>query len=117
MEGSQDRVHEWTFALLGLMYVSWGSRLGGSSTLPAVVLVDDLQGEAVEFGEQGPEFAGVVEPRLVVGELFGAEDFGDGLAVDFAGPDVVGPVQLWRVGVAAAIALSAGGPADLDGAG
>ena len=40
--------------------------------------VDDVQGEVLEFGEQGAEFAGVVEQGLVVGELGGGEASGEG---------------------------------------
>jgi len=39
-------------------------RLGGA-------FLDDLQGEVLEFGEQGAEFPGVVEQGLVLGELGG----------------------------------------------
>ncbi len=39
--------------------------------LLSAVFLDDLQGEVLELGEQGAEFSGVVEQRLVFGELAG----------------------------------------------
>ena len=71
--------------------------------LPAGVVVGDLLAEGFEFGDEVAEAALVVEPGLVVGELVVGQDPGDGFAGDFAGPLVVGAVQLGRVGVAAAV--------------
>src|SRR6516165_11775179 len=85
--------------------------------LPWAVCVDDLEGEVLEFAEQGAEFLRVVEQRLVFGEFGGGEPAGDGLAGDLAGPFGVGAVQPWRVGVAAAAGLAAGVGADGEGAG
>ena len=67
------------------------------------VVLDDLQGEVLEFGEQGADFLRVVEQGLPVGELGRGEPAGDGLAADLAGPFGVGAVQPGRVGVAAAV--------------
>src|SRR6516162_11058086 len=85
--------------------------------LPWAVCVDDLEGEVLEFAEQGAEFLRVVEQRLVFGEFGGGEPAGDGLAGDLAGPFGVGAVQPGRVGVAAAAWLAAGVGADGEGAG
>src|ERR1700722_2074388 len=90
---------------------------GWLSAVSGGLCVDDVQGEVLEFGEQGAEFAGVVEQGLVAGELGGGEAAGDGLAVDLAGPFGVGAVQAGRVGVAAAVLLAAGVGADGEGAG
>ena len=62
-------------------------------TLPAGVCVGDFLAEGFELGDQGAEAAAVVEPGLVVGELVVGQDPGDGLAVYFAGPLVVGAVE------------------------
>jgi hypothetical protein len=78
---------------------------------------DDLQGEVLQFAEQGAELLRVVEQGLVFGELAGGEPSGDGLAVDLAGPFGVGSVKPGRVGVAAAARLAAGVGADGEGAG
>jgi hypothetical protein len=85
--------------------------------LLAAVLLNDLEGEVLELGEQGAELAGVVEQGLVFGELAGGEPSGHGLAADLAGPFGVGPVQARRVCVAAAARLGAGVGADAQGAG
>jgi hypothetical protein len=62
--------------------------------VPAWVVVGDLLAEGFEFGDEVAEAALVVEPGLVVGELVVGQDPGDGFAGDFAGPLVVGAVQL-----------------------
>jgi hypothetical protein len=80
-------------------------------------VLDDLEGEVLEFGEQRPDSLRVVEQGLPGGELGGGEPAGDGLAADFAGPFGVGAVQGGRVGVAAAVGLAAGVGADGQGAG
>src|ERR1700722_11979819 len=80
-------------------------------TVSGRVCLDDVQGEVLELAEQGAEFAGVVEQRLVLGELSLGEAAGDGLAGDLAGPFGVGAVEAGRAGVAAAVRLAAsGGP-------
>jgi len=86
---------------------------GSCATGPDVVL-DDLEREGLQLGDEGVEFAGVVEPCLVVVELGACQHLGDGLAGRFASPHVVGAVQLRRVGVAATARFAAAGAADLD---
>src|SRR5258708_33962183 len=54
--------------------------------------LDDLQGELVQLGDQGPDGAGVVEQGLPGFELGVGEPAGHGLAVDLAGPFGVGAV-------------------------
>ena len=53
-------------------------------------MFDGSDGESFELGDEGAEPGGVVEPGLVARELFGGEQFGDGLAVD-------GALSSWRV--------------------
>src|SRR5712691_8195816 len=80
----------------------------------------DAEGEFLDGGEgvaEVAEVAGVGEPGLVAGGLVGGEVDGDGLAVAFAGPLVVGAVQGRGVGGAAAAGLAAAGAAFQQGAG
>src|SRR5713101_8443650 len=69
------------------------SEPSGRFSVPAFGLAGDAQGEFFEFAEQGAEGLGVGEPGLVAGGLLVGEVDGDGLAVDLAGPLVVGAVQ------------------------
>jgi hypothetical protein len=69
---------------------------------PAGVLVDDVEREGFQLGDQRTQPAGVVEPGLVVALLAVGEPAGDGLTVDLAGPASEAAVQVWRVGGAAA---------------
>jgi hypothetical protein len=55
-------------------------------TAPGCCLPDDLEGEVLELGAQDAELLGVVEQRLVFGELGLGEPPGHGLAADLAGP-------------------------------
>ena len=80
-------------------------------------VLDDLEGELLQLGEQVAQFPGVVEQGLPGGELLGGEPPGDGPAADLAGPLGVGAVQPRRGGVAAAAGLAAGVGADGEGAG
>src|SRR5579859_7125627 len=79
----------------------------GGLPVPAGVGVGDGLAECLEFGDEGAQPPVVVEPGLVVLELVVGQEPGDGLAVDFAGPLVVGAVQLRWVGVAAAARVAA----------
>src|SRR5690349_17829339 len=92
-------------------------RFGGRWRLAGTACFDDLQGEVLQFAEQGAEFLRVVEQGLVFGELAGGEPSGNGFAADLAGPFGVGPVQAGRVCVAAAARLAAGVGADDEAAG
>src|SRR6266704_7091385 len=69
----------------------------------------DGEAEGFELGDELAQAAVVVEPGAVVGELVVGQDAGGGLAVFLAGPLVVGAVQAGRVGVAAAVRVSAAG--------
>jgi hypothetical protein len=60
--------------------------------LLAAVCLDDVEGEILQFAEQGAEFPRVVEQWLVFVEFAGGEPPGDRLPADLAGPFGVGAV-------------------------
>jgi hypothetical protein len=78
-------------------FLELASPLGGVSWLLAAAGCDDLQGEVLQFGEQGAEFLCVVEQRLVFVEFSWCESPGDGLAGDFSGPFGIRAVQPGRL--------------------
>ena len=90
---------------------------GRSAGLPVLGVFDRGEGEDFEFGDECSEAAGVVEPGLVAVALFGAEEFGDGLVADFAGPLDVRPVEDRWVCLASASGFAAGHVALDDAAG
>ena len=61
----------------------------------------------MELVHELTELAGVVEQRLVVGDLFVGQHARDSLAVDLARPERVGAVKLWGLAPATAVLLAA----------
>lgn len=80
-------------------------------------MVEGLEGQGLEFGDEFVESAGVVEPLLVATLLFGGDVSCDGLTGHGAGPSEVGAVEFWRVALAAAAVLAAFGAAPDEAAG
>lgn len=71
------------------------------------IVLDLSQSQGLELGDEFAKTSGVVQQRAQAFRLCWVQRAHNGLAVDLAGPGPIGPVQLRRVGVAAAAGIAA----------
>ena len=78
----------------------------GLGLCPAGVVLDDAEAERFELVHEVFQAAVVIEPGLVVVELFLAEQPDNGLAGQFPGPGAEGAVEAGWLGVTGAVSLA-----------